>query len=166
MKKALMVTIFVSMLGLCLCAQARNHHEVQGGLTVQADSGDAMIGFGIGYTYFFSANFGVTTDFRGQYRDNRDFYQWLAGPRFTFNRGGWVSPFVQGLVGVSHYNVDWCCGNFSWDSTQFVAGGGLGLDVKISRNASIRVLQLDFLRQMGDLDNTHVQVLIGLSFRF
>jgi hypothetical protein len=107
----------------------------------------------------------VTTDFRGQYHDRQNFYQWLAGPRYTFNRGGWVSPFVQGLVGGSHYELDFGP-HIYWSSTQFVAGGGLGLDVKISRHASIRVLQLDFLRQMGNLDETHVQVLIGLSFRF
>lgn len=167
--KLIVITLLLSSLFTFeVYAEAPSRHEVQGGLAVQSDTaGDWMAGFDIGYTYFIQGNFGLTTDFRGQYRDRRDFYQWLAGPRYTFNRDGRVAPFVQALVGASHLNVDWYLnGLHSWSTTQFVAGGGFGLDIKLSGPAYIRPFQLDFLRQMGDLKETQVQYTLGMAFRF
>lgn len=161
---ALLVLLFGCSL---LWAGTDRPNDVYGGVAADADSGSGMAGFTVGYAYHFTGNFGLVADFRGHFQDSREYYQWLAGPRYTFNRGGRVSPFVHGLAGVGHHNFPgWAQPWVGEDATLFVAGGGVGLDVRLNRHTSLRPLQLDFLRQTGDVDRTHIGYTFGLTIRF
>jgi len=167
MRHAVTALLILLVGGSVLWAGTGRPNEIFGGVAADADSGDGMAGFSVGYAHYFTGNFGLVSDFRGHFQDSREYYQWLAGPRYTFNRGGWVSPFVHGLAGIGHHNFpEWVQPWGGAGNTMFVAGGGVGLDVRLSRNTSLRPLQLDFLRQMGDVDRTHIGYTFALTFRF
>jgi Outer membrane protein beta-barrel domain len=69
-------------------------------------------------------------------------YTFLAGPRFTANRKGTASPFVQVLVGGAHMTAS--VAGLSSGTTPFAIGAGGGVDLRISRNVALRP-QIDYL---------------------
>ncbi len=85
-----------------------------------------------------SANFnehvGITGDFGAQARGGLQFYQFLAGPRFTARNAN-VTAFGHTLIGIMHTNV----------STDLALGFGGGLDVNVNPHFAVRVFQLDYI---------------------
>ncbi len=82
----------------------------------------------------FNPNVGITADFGAQARGGLQFYQLLAGPRFTARNAN-VTAFGHTLIGIMHTNI----------STDLALGFGGGLDVNVKPHFAVRVFQLDYI---------------------
>jgi hypothetical protein len=85
---------------------------------------------------------GIVVDFGGQYKSvdgtTLSLYEYMAGPRFMY-RAGRTTAFFHGLLGGDASHVP--------GSTQgaFAAGVGGGIDVKVGKHVSIRLIQIDWI---------------------
>lgn len=92
-------------------------------------------------------------------RAQANMYQLLLGPEFTFRSKPRFTPFVHGLAGSAwrHYavpNGEWTCTGYGcfeghFDLAQeagFASAVGGGLDWRLWRKASMRVVQFDWIR--------------------
>lgn len=68
----------------------------------------------------------------------------LFGPRMNLRRGR-ISPFVHTLFGVSRLRADSGGPAFVENAFTFAAGGGV--DLRVTRRLSARLLQADYLRR-------------------
>lgn len=116
---------------------------------------------------FFTPAFGIKGDFSfhrnkdsasiiggSNSRESRVFY-FLAGPTFKFRKASKIEPFVNALVGGAHtrFNVDTVSvvagitqrSRFETSSTDFAAGIGGGLDIRLGERFSLRAIQVDYL---------------------
>jgi hypothetical protein len=75
--------------------------------------------------------------------DNR-VHTFLFGPRVTLHDGR-ISPFVEVLFGVSRLGSD--AGGPVLSVNAFTLGAGGGVDLRITRQWSVRMLQIDYLRR-------------------
>lgn len=137
---------------------------------------EGLHGFGFSGAANFSKHLGVVGDFSYHKRaielgpgSDIDFstFNFLFGPRFTA-RGDRVEGFVHGLVGGVSRKVE----NFDSD-VDLALGVGAGIDIKVSRNFGIRLVQIDYIpfRDTNPFtldkewrDNLRVQV--GATFSF
>jgi hypothetical protein len=69
----------------------------------------------------------------------------LFGPRVTFFRHKRLSLFGQGLFGFHNTQVGFPGAGPGNDDTGFVFAGGAGGDIQVTRNWSIRAIQVDYV---------------------
>jgi opacity protein-like surface antigen len=133
-----------------------------------------MHGFAFSGAGYFSKNLGFVGDFSYHKREielpgpDIDFstFNFLFGPRFTA-RGDRVEGFGHALIGGVRRRVE------NGDSDIDLAlGFGGGVDIKVSRNFAVRLVQLDYIpfrdRDFftGDKEWRHnLRVGIGVTFR-
>ncbi|MEK6302834.1 MAG: outer membrane beta-barrel protein [Acidobacteriota bacterium] len=112
-------------------------------------------------------------------KSEASFHTFLAGPRFSYRKNERITPFAHVLLGASRRHIDsevdfGVLGRtfFSLNNTAFTAALGGGLDVAISKNIALRVVQADYMltrntlaRSFGDT-RSNGRVSIGLVFRF
>lgn len=91
-------------------------------------------------------------------------YTFLAGPRFTANRAGSVSPFVQVLFGGAHLTAS--LSGLSSGATPFAISAGGGVDLRLTKHVALRP-QIDYLalRSGGETLNA-LRGSFGVVFRF
>jgi opacity protein-like surface antigen len=85
--------------------------------------------------------------------DSRVFY-FMAGPTFKFRNASKVEPFVHALAGAAHTRFDVetvrdvagspLRNSFDTSSTDFAAGIGGGLDIRLGDRFSLRAIQVDY----------------------
>lgn len=101
-------------------------------------------------------------------------HTFLAGPRFSYRKNERITPFAHLLLGVSrrHSESETDFGGlgrtfFSSNDTGFAGALGGGLDVTLSKNIALRVVQADYMltRSFG-FNRSNGRVSIGLVFRF
>ena len=97
---------------------------------------------------------GIEADFSGHYGDiserrpdNYRTYLFLFGPKFAA-RLPKVTPWGHALFGASYVNVEGrnFQGDYSDSRTAFAWAVGGGVDVRLHRNLSARVIQADYIR--------------------
>jgi opacity protein-like surface antigen len=116
---------------------------------------------------FFNPAFGIKGDFSfhrnkdsasiiggSNSLDSRVFY-FMAGPTFKFRNASKFEPFVNALVGGAHtrFNLDTVRdvagvtqrSRFDTSSTDFAAGIGGGLDIRLGERFSLRAIQVDYM---------------------
>jgi hypothetical protein len=135
---------------------------------------EGIHGFVVSGAGNFSKSFGIVADFSYHkkkfevFGPDIDFstLTFLFGPRLTA-RGDRVEGFAHFLVGGVSRKLE----SFSSD-TDFALGVGGGVDVKVSRNFGIRLVQLDYVpfrdRNLftGDKEWRHnLKVGVGVTFR-
>jgi opacity protein-like surface antigen len=115
---------------------------------------------------FFNPAFGLKADF--SYNRNEDtesllggsnsiensVFYFMVGPTFKFRNASRFEPFVHALAGGAHtrYEVDTITAipggtlesSFDTSSTDFAAGIGFGLDVRLGERFSLRAFQVDY----------------------
>ena len=104
----------------------------------------------------------------------------VFGPRYTLDLHKRASMFTEGLVGEAHgFHSVFAYGSGSVNnpdngttdsSTSFALQAGGGLDLRLTRHLSVRVVQADYLRTQlpngaGNLQN-NFRVSAGFIFRF
>jgi hypothetical protein len=116
---------------------------------------------------FFNPTFGIKGDFSFHRNkdsasiiggsnsiDGRVFY-FMAGPTFKFRNASKVEPFVHALAGGAHTRLDVetvrdvvgspLRSRFEASSTDFAAGIGGGLDIRLGERFSLRAIQADYM---------------------
>lgn len=101
-------------------------------------------------------------------------HTFLAGPRFSYRKKEKITPFAHALFGASrsHTETEVILDNgsrtfFSGNNTSFAAALGGGLDIELSKNIALRVIQADYLltRSFG-FNANNARVSTGIVFRF
>jgi opacity protein-like surface antigen len=139
------------------------------------DDQQGLHGFGFSVAGNISKSFGIVGDFSYHKRElelpgnDIDFstFNYLFGPRFTA-RGDRIEGFAHGLIGGVRRRVE------QGDSDNDLAFGlGGGVDIKVSRNFGIRLVQLDYIpfrdRNLFTLDKEwrhNLRVQVGATFSF
>lgn len=106
---------------------------------------------------------GVAADFSGYYGskfgNNVHLQNYLFGPQISLP--GRISPFVHVLFGVAHETAA------ASNATAFSSAIGGGVDLKLNRLASIRLVQVDYmLSRFGGLTQNEIRVSTGLVLHF
>ncbi len=113
------------------------------GATVNIASGNRNYnGFMAEFNQNVTRHVGIVTSFSGTYRDSRQRYDLMIGPRYNW-RGESVTPFVHGLFGISHVRAEF--DDRTRSATAFAMAFGGGLDVHAGEHIDVRVIQVDYL---------------------
>jgi|SRR5215469_10299485 len=189
-----MLAVLLMLLVIPLLAQDTHKVDLFGGFQyMHAGSFDGendsanTYGWNGSAAFHFSRYLGVAADFSGNYRSenlkffaitgtaNVHIYTYTFGPVVSWNSGGRVSPFVHTLFGGAHLRPTACvifsgspdeCGSGS--AMGFAAMVGGGVDLRLRRRLSYRLVQVDWVRlpsQFGGTNN-NVRASTGLVFRF
>jgi opacity protein-like surface antigen len=116
---------------------------------------------------FFNSSFGIKGDF--SFHRNKDsasiiggsnsltsrVFYFMAGPTFKFRNASKVRPFVHALAGGAHTRFDvetvrdvagsTLRSRSEASSTDFAAGIGGGLDIRLGERFSLRAIQVDYM---------------------
>ncbi len=92
----------------------------------------------------------------------------MGGPRITAYRGGGLSVFGHGLVGLGALSMSLSGSPLTWSDLAWSAGGGA--DYAVSERISIRVGQVDYVRtqlfqSLGGTHQNNLRVSAGVVFR-
>src|SRR3954464_3707178 len=123
-------------------------------------------GFELQGTGYFNQNFGITGDFSGHYKSiggvDANIHNFMFGPTFRANIGH-AKPFGHFLAGGTRAGVGFAGGTASDTAFSYALGGGV--DVAASRNISVRLVQVDWLRTnfVDDWQN-HARLSFGVVF--
>ena len=149
-----------------LCQSEYSKVDLFGGYSYLLRSGVGS-GWNAEATYNFNRNFGIVTDFSGNYSrtsvnitgvlpdpvnisTNISYHFFMAGPQAGFPVGR-VRPFGHVLFGGSYLHGSASVtsptgsGSGGGGTTAFATGVGIGVDVKISRRVSLRPVLVDGL---------------------
>lgn len=101
-------------------------------------------------------------------------HTFLAGPRFSYRKKERITPFAHALFGASrrHAETEVILDGasrtfFSGNNTSFAAAVGGGVDVELSKNIALRVVQAEYVltRSFG-FNGNNARVSTGIVFRF
>ena len=92
----------------------------------------------------------------------------MGGPRITAYRGGGLSVFGHGLVGLGALSMNLSGSPLNWRDLAWSAGGGA--DYAVNERISIRVGQVDYVRtqlfqSLGGTHQNNLRVSAGVVFR-
>lgn len=171
MKIILRAAVAVLLMAGCAFAQGSPKADVSMNysfLRLGGSGGVNQQGGSISMAAYLNRWIGITGDFGAYHASplglNLNTYTFLAGPRFTANRTGSVSPFVQVLFGGAHLTASFS--GLSSGATPFAITAGGGVDLRISKHLALRP-QLDYLalRSSGETLNA-LRGSFGVVFRF
>lgn len=95
----------------------------------------------------------------------------LAGPRYTWTRGGRFAPFAQVLLGGTHAGGTLAPGGagLSGSANAFAMTAGGGLDIGLSKHIALRAFEADYyLTHFDNGTNDHqnnLRIAVGVLFR-
>jgi len=162
MRKCFVLFIFLGFFSLPLIAQDYPKAEIFGGYQylhtgqVNVDGSEAVPSEGLnGWSAAlrgnFNRHFGLEGDFGGVYTTDNGVhihhYTFTGGPVVSFDAGGKINPFVHVLFGGVHSSFSGSSGGVSASvsHTGFTTLFGGGLDAKVNKAISIRVIEADWL---------------------
>jgi len=108
-------------------------------------------GWNASFTGNVHPNIGIEADFSGHYGgisgSSHDTHLFMAGPKIAA-RLPKVTPWGHALFGASHVNVEGRddLSGYRNSRTVFAWAVGAGLDARLHRNLSVRVIQADYVR--------------------
>ena len=107
-------------------------------------------------------------------KSDTNIFTFLVGPRLSYRKNERITPFAHVLLGASRRHTDSEINSsgfgrvsFSANDTAFAAAVGGGLDVPLSKNFTLRVVQAEYVltRSFGNNGN-NARVSTGIVFRF
>ncbi|HUO24478.1 MAG TPA: outer membrane beta-barrel protein [Candidatus Aquilonibacter sp.] len=143
-------------------------------------SGQGFNGWNVSVAYNFKKHLGVVGDLGGSYATisgiSNHFYTFTGGPLVSLNAAARVNPFVHALLGGARASASATSAGVtaSVASNGFSAMLGGGVDARVTRAFSVRVIQADWLYyHLGGIAGTssssqsnNVRISIGLVYRF
>lgn len=130
------------------------------------DEANIPSGFELQGTGYLNKNFGITADFSGHYKSiggvDANIHNFLFGPTVRADVGR-AKPFAHFLLGGERAGVGFAGGTASETAFAYALGGGV--DVAATRNVSIRLVQVDWVRShfVDDWQN-HTRLSFGVVF--
>lgn len=130
-------------------------------------------GWNLSFAGNFSSWFGVVADFGGHYGTPQFLgtdvttrvHSFLFGPRLSVRKHERITPFVHALFGGAHWKAT-VAGVSDSDQGFAMAFGG-GIDVKLTEQVHVRIVQADYLRtNLFDEHQNNFRYSGGLVFRF
>ena len=159
MRKVLLLVLFMVLLSLPLLAQDYPKAEIFGGyqylhtgnITISGtdtQSSQSHNGWAAALRGNFNKHFGLEGDFGGVYSTpvsgiNWHTYTFTGGPVLAYDAGGKINPFVHVLFGGIH--TSFSGSGVSVSKTGFTTLFGGGIDAKINKTFSVRVIEADWL---------------------
>ena len=156
---------FVAIFGLvCFSATAQDYPKVEvfGGYQFTHVYPNANAnGWNASMNVNFKKWFGGTADFSGTYKSGTDLYTFLFGPVFSLRKSQKITPFAHALFGSNYITAGRSTSGFT------MAMGG-GLDVKISEDFAVRLVEADWLPMYVGTkwESKNARVSTGLVWRF
>jgi opacity protein-like surface antigen len=125
------------------------------------------IGANASLTGFVTDNVGVTGEIAGTTKNGTSVITGLAGLTIQARRDKTVQPFVRGLAGLSREaaNNELVKLPLSRSDFGFAFAVGAGVDVRVSKNVAIRILQADYL-QTHNFGERQDNLRLGAGIRF
>lgn len=187
--RTMVLILVLLLLPLTATAQETPKVELFGGYSYfRNEGGSGIHGWNGSITTNLNKWFGLVADVSGHY-DSQSFrftdvrgnvgvfdgetnrHTILIGPRFSYRNRSRVVPFAHALVGVTrlHEETTNLATDFSTvfkgNNSGFAVVAGGGLDVEMSRNLALRLIQADYFvtRVSGTQHNARIS--IGLVFR-
>jgi len=160
MRKLMLVLVILGLLSLPLMAQDYPKAEVFGGYqylhtgTIHIsgvgdipDSSQSWNGWDASLRGNFSRHLGLEGDFSGTYATissvSSSVYTYTGGPVVSYDAGGKFNPFVHALFGGVRLSGSGFGASASLNGFTVMAGGGV--DAKVNKAISVRVIQADWL---------------------
>ena len=182
MHRPLVLCLWLVFLASPLLAQNFSKGEIFGGYQYSnlsdgiATKRLSSNGWNAGFAYSFSRWVGLKADFGGAYAtDNTSSaqpfsvrnYTYTFGPVFSAGRDKRFTPFGEALFGGYHETLAGYANSYS--AFAMLAGGGV--DLKVARQLSLRVVQVDWLYTRPPsaavfLKANSVRIAAGVVFRF
>ena len=154
-------------------AQTTPQVEIMGGYSyLRADMSGADIGLH-GWNASLTENvnrwLGGTAEFGGFYASpgsvNVNAYSFMFGPKFSYRKNDSFTPFAHVLLGGLHASRGYL--GISQPTTDFAAAFGGGLDVKVNKIVSIRVIQADYIvTPFLNQTQSNIRLSAGVVLRF
>ena len=173
MRLIIFTAVLLITLSMPAMAQEAPDVEVFGGYSfIKLEGETGLHGWNASVAGNLSRSFAVVVDFSGHYGSqsfSTDFslpglpatrvmtdvhtnlHTILGGPRFAYRRQEKITPFAHALFGALRWGTNATLSangltrEQSLDSTAFAAAFGGGLDLKLNKNVSFRMLQADYL---------------------
>lgn len=164
MKKMLWMSVLVLLCALPALAQDSKVDVFAGYSFLHTSPGTGLpsanaSGWEGALTYNWNNWLGLKADVDGHYCCDASLHNFLFGPQISLGHGK-VSPYVHGLVGVSHGSAS----GFTDNAFAFALGGGL--DVKATNRIAVRIAQVDYLgTRFADYTQNNFRFSAGLVFR-
>jgi len=171
MKKFIWVAFALSFLAVSSQAQQAPAADVSAGYSyfrIGGTGGANLNGFSTSAAYNANDWFGVAGDL-GVYRGSPSgvgltALTYTVGPRFSIRKSDKVVPFVQALLGGSHFSAS--SGGFSGSSNPFAYSFGGGAEVRLGSSGKVALRpEVDYfgLRSNGSTSNS-VRISVGIVY--
>jgi opacity protein-like surface antigen len=109
--------------------------------------------------------FGGVLDISSQWNSGTNVSTFMYGPVFSYRKDPKVTPFVHFLAGGVRGSVGYL--DISRSKTTFGVAPGGGVDVRVTRNLALRVIQVDYvLSRFSATQQSNFRVSAGLVYRF
>lgn len=192
MRLSIFTAVLLSTLSMPVMAQDAPDAEVFGGYSFfKSDGGGGLQGWNASVAINLGKSFGVVADFSGHYGSQSlradfsdpDFpatiiaradadsklHMILGGPQYSYRKHEKITPFAHALFGASHLSTKATLsfGNITREisaaDVAFTAAFGGGLDLKLSENVSLRMIQADYvLTRFGSSTQSNARVSVGI----
>jgi hypothetical protein len=139
------------------------HLYILKGYTIWMNGGRGTVSFNANNWFAVAGDFGA---YVGHIPQSFTGATYLVGPRFSYRKLPWTVPFVQALVGGSHFSTS--TGGITGGGSEFAfaVGGGGDIGLGTTRNFGLR-LEGDYvgIRSSGSITPA-VRLSIGIVYRF
>ena len=173
MRRFMWVVVLTVAVVLPAHAQETPQVELMGGYSyLRSDIGGVDQGFN-GWNGSITENLnhwlGGTADFSGYYAHpggiNVNTHTFMFGPHFAYRKSGSVTPFAHVLIGGMRASQGYL--GISQSKTDFAAALGGGVDIKVHKIISIRVVQAEYVyTPYLNMREDNLRVSAGIVLRF
>ena len=109
--------------------------------------------------------FGGVFDFSSQWGSGTNVTTFMYGPVFSYRKDPKITPFVRFLAGGVRGGVGYL--NISKPETTWGLDAGGGLDAAVTKNLSIRIIQVDYVfSHFSGVHQDNIRVSVGLLYQF
>jgi opacity protein-like surface antigen len=109
--------------------------------------------------------FGGALEVSSHWNSGTNVSTFMYGPVFSYRKDPRITPFVHFLVGGVRGSVGYL--DISHSKTTFGVAPGGGVDVQVTRNLAVRVVDVDYvLSRFSGTQQSNFRVSAGLVYRF
>ena len=166
------LAVLLVLLGLALPGAAWAGGDVFGGYSFERSDAVSRHGWGASVAVGLPGPFSLVADVSGHYGAqegvDRDQLTLMAGPRFSFRRGGSATPFLHALVGLLRERTGFTVLDvtISEEENRFGVLLGGGVDTRVGERWSVRV-EGDYERSFREGESRGgFRVSVGAVLRF
>lgn len=169
MKKFFLFAILLGMFALPALAADEQKFELGAGYSfMRTDGTNVPKGWNASFAGYLHPNVAIEAKYSGSFKDDVSYHTFMVGPKFVLTPQEPVRPYVHVLAGLGHQCFDVTHGSttVSVSNNAFAFAAGGGIDIKMGKNASLRLLEADYIRQTGDFKGNFYRLSFGVVANF